>query len=181
MNKKPTYPDWVLEIVAPGQVHDEASLLRLAVRVTLASMRKTGGGPFGALIATEGGEVVSVGTNLVVPERDSTAHAEVVAIRRAEKALDTFRLRGPDLPRLKLLTTCAPCLLCVGAIHWAGIPRVIAAALKEDAESHGFIEGPSSFDTAAFLAERGIEYQEGFLRKEALELFRAYEGEVYNG
>ena len=175
------YPQWILDVLRPGDVLDDEALLRAAIRVTLASMERTGGGPFGAIVATAEGSVVSIGTNVVVPELDSTAHAEVVAIRRAERALGSRRLRGDGLPPLKLIATCAPCLMCVGAIHWAGVPEVIAAATKEDAERAGFLEGPGDFDARAFLAARGIAYREGFLREEALELFRRYHGEIYNG
>lgn len=181
MTNEAFYPDWALEIVQPGDQLDEKQLMLAAIRVTLASIARTGGGPFGAIVATDEGRVISIGYNVVVPENDSTAHAEVVAIRRAEQALGSHHLRGPNLPPLKLLTTCAPCLMCVGAIHWAGVPKVVAAACKKDAEAIGFVEGPGSFDPGSVLAERGIEYREKFLRQEALELFRRYQGEIYNG
>jgi tRNA(Arg) A34 adenosine deaminase TadA len=155
--------------------------MRATIRVTIASMERSGGGPFGALLATGTGTIISIGYNLVLPEKDSTAHAEVVAIRRAERALGTHSLRGPHLPRLRLFTTCAPCIMCVGAVHWAGIPEVVAAARASDAEAIGFVEGPRSFDAVAFLRERGIEYRADFLRDEALEIFRKYRGPVYNG
>ena len=48
MKTKTTYPSWIREIVEPGQTPDDVTLLRLTVEVTLASMRQTGGGPFGA-------------------------------------------------------------------------------------------------------------------------------------
>ena len=176
-----SYPAWVRKIVESGAAMDDGMLMRAAIRVALANIQETGGGPFGAIVATAEGRVVSVGYNLVVPAKDSTAHAEVVAIRRAESTLDTFRLRGPGIPSLKLFTTCAPCVMCAGAIHWAGVPKVIAAARAADAEAIGFIEGPRSFDVAAFLRERGIEYVEDFVRDDALEIFRRYSGSIYNG
>jgi tRNA(Arg) A34 adenosine deaminase TadA len=71
--------------------------------------------------------------------------------------------------------------MCVGAIHWAGVPEVVAAARKEDAERAGFVEGPGGFDARPFLETRGISYREDLLREEALAIFRAYKGEVYNG
>jgi tRNA(Arg) A34 adenosine deaminase TadA len=192
------YPAWVLDIVKPGDVvdiirpadggpadggpvADDAALMRLAIRVTLESLERTGGGPFGAIVATEEGRVVSVGYNLVVPTNDSTAHAEVVAIRRAERALGTCRLRGEGLPRLRLLTTCAPCIMCTGAIHWSGLRLVIAATRAEDAEAIGFFEGTLKLEPPEFFRERGIEYRPDFLRDEAVELFRRYRGSIYNG
>jgi len=179
--KEDPYPSLVLDIVRPGDVRDDPTLMRLAIQLTLESIEETGGGPFGAILATEEGKVISIGYNLVIPTGDSTAHAEIVAIRRAEKVLGTFHLRGEGIPPLKLLTTCAPCLMCVGAIHWAGVPVVLAAARSGDAEAIGFVEGPKDFDAAAFLRGRGIEYHADFLREEALEIFRRYRGRIYNG
>ncbi len=181
VNEDAPYPSWVLDIVKPGAILDEEALMRSAIDVAMAGIRETGGGPFGAVIATGEGRVISIGTNLVLPWTDSTAHAEIVAIRRAERALESPRLRGAGLPPLTLWTTCAPCLMCVGAIHWAGVPRVVAAARKEDAEAAGFIEGPGELDAASFLRGRGIEVREDFLREEAREIFRRYHGPIYNG
>ena len=45
--------------------------------------------------------------------------------------------------------------MCAGAIHWAGLVRVVAGARADDAEAIGFVEGPLGFDVAAFL-RRGL-------------------------
>ncbi len=170
------HPAW-LEVVRPGDVAAEPeALMRRAIAVARAAMTATGGGPFGALVADDGGRIVAVGWNAVVPASDPTAHAEVMALRRAAAALGSFRLAG-----LSLYTTCAPCLMCAGAIRWAGVPRVVAAAAAEDAEALGFRERPPGFDVRACLADVGIEYVEGLLRDEALVLFREYRGPLYNG
>jgi tRNA(Arg) A34 adenosine deaminase TadA len=152
-----------------------------AFAVARAAMAATGGGPFGALVADDAGRVVAVGWNAVVPASDPTAHAELMALRRAAAALGSYRLAGAGIPRLALYATCAPCLMCAGAIRWAGIPRVVAAASAADAEAIGFRERPPGFDVRASLADVGIEYVEGLLRAEAVDLFRRYRGPLYNG
>jgi tRNA(Arg) A34 adenosine deaminase TadA len=171
------HPDWLLEVVRPGDVYpDDAALMTAAIRVALASILRTSGGPFAAIVATAERRVVSLGYNSVVPSHDPTAHAEVLAIRGAGTLRGTHSLRG-----LQLFSTCEPCVMCAGAIHWAGLSEVIAAARRADAEATGFIEGPAGFDVSAFLAERGIGYRADMERDAALELFRRYDGAVYNG
>ncbi|MEV7428197.1 MULTISPECIES: nucleoside deaminase [unclassified Nocardioides] len=92
----------------------------------------TGGGPFGALVVRDG-EVVAEGTNRVTPDLDPTAHAEVVAIRRACAVLRDFSLAG-----CTLYTSCEPCPLCVSASLWARLDRVAYAADRDDAARGGF-------------------------------------------
>jgi tRNA(Arg) A34 adenosine deaminase TadA len=175
------YPDWALALAAPGQtLGSDREAMERAIALARASIENSAGGPFGALIVDGGGRVVALGFNEAVPACDPTAHAEVQAIRRAARALSSCRLRGDGVPPLKLVTSSAPCILCIGAIHWAGVPEVLAAARREDAEALGFIEGPSGFDAGAFLAARGIRYREGFLRERAVEVLRSYRGPIYN-
>ena len=109
-----------------------------------------------------------------------TAHAEVMAIRRAGAALKSWKLDPSDDEGVTLLTSCAPCILCTGAVHWSGISRVVAAARSADAAKAGFVEGPEGFDAPALLAQSGVEYAPDLLRQEALEVFRRYEGTIYN-
>ena len=155
--------------------------MRVCIRIALANVNRTGGGPFGAIVVTDKGEVVSIGYNEVVPCNDSTAHAEIVALRRAERLFGTFSLRGNGLPKLSLFTSCAPCIMCVGAIHWAGIPEVIAGARRKDAEGIGFLEGPDDMDVPSFMKDMGITYKSDILRDEVLDVLKQYKGLIYNG
>ncbi|OLR93978.1 nucleoside deaminase [Actinokineospora bangkokensis] len=91
-----------------------------------------GGGPFGALVV-RGGEVVATGVNRVTPDLDPTAHAEVVAIRAACRALGDFKLTG-----CVLVSSCEPCPLCLSAALWARVDSVLYAADRHDAEAAGF-------------------------------------------
>ena len=91
-----------------------------------------GGGPFGALVVKDG-ELLATGVNQVTTTLDPTAHAEVVAIRSACQALQTFRLDG-----CLLVASCEPCPLCFSAALWARMDRVIFAADRNDAAEAGF-------------------------------------------
>ncbi len=75
--------------------------------VALAAQNVTdGGGPFGAIVVRDG-ELLASGTNQVTPTLDPTAHAEVVAIRAACRAVGSFRLDG-----CLLVSSCEPCPMC---------------------------------------------------------------------
>jgi guanine deaminase len=109
-------------------------LMDRAIHLALLNIRTTTGGPFAAVIA-RGDVVVAEGTNSVIPETDPTAHAEVVAIRRACRDLGTVDLTGHVL-----YSTCRPCPMCLAAAHWAKIERVYYALSSEDAERMGFLD-----------------------------------------
>ncbi len=91
-----------------------------------------GGGPFGALIVRDG-VAVAEGQNRVTRDLDPTAHAEVVAIRAACRAIGDFSLAGAVL-----YTSCEPCPLCLSAALWARVDRVVFAADRHDAARGGF-------------------------------------------
>jgi len=109
----------------------EQTWLAETVRLATDSVG-SGGGPFGALVA-RAGQVVATGTNLVTVTPDPTAHAEVVAIRRACEQLGDFRLDG-----CVLVTSCEPCPLCLAASLWARVDRVVYCADRHDAAAAGF-------------------------------------------
>lgn len=91
-----------------------------------------GGGPFGAVVVTNG-EIVGRGWNQVTTTLDPTAHAEVVAIRDACRALQRFDLRGCEL-----YTSCEPCPMCLAAIYWSRLDRVYYGCSRVDAAHAGF-------------------------------------------
>jgi tRNA(Arg) A34 adenosine deaminase TadA len=109
--------------------------LRHAVRLSAERMRAGAGGPFGAVIVRDG-QIVAEGWNCVTSSNDPTAHAEVVAIRRACEALGTFSLAGCEI-----FTSCEPCPMCLSAIYWARLGRITFSNSREDAAAIGFDDG----------------------------------------
>ncbi len=103
-----------------------------AVTLSLDNVAAGRGGPFGAVIV-KGEEIVSEGTNLVTSANDPTAHAEIVAIRRACERLQTFALRGCEI-----YSSCEPCPMCLCAIRWARLDRIYFANTRRDAARIGF-------------------------------------------
>jgi tRNA(Arg) A34 adenosine deaminase TadA len=109
----------------------EADFLEQALDLARTSAT-TDGGPFGA-VAVRDGEVLASGTNQVTASPDPTAHAEVVALRRASWALGTHLLDG-----VVLYSSCEPCPMCLTAGMWARVDRIVYAADRVDAASAGF-------------------------------------------
>lgn len=108
-----------------------SEFMRRAIRLACDSV-ETHGGPFGAVIVRDG-EIVAEAMNRVIPSNDPTAHAEIGAIRAACAALDRVDLRG-----CTIYTSCEPCPMCLGALHWARVDRIIYAASQQDAAAAGF-------------------------------------------
>ena len=106
--------------------------MSLAIEAARKGMAANMGGPFGAVIVRNG-EVVAVAHNEVIGTNDPTAHAEVVAIRRATAKLGRF-----DISECEIYSTCEPCPMCLSAIHWAGIRKLYFGADRHDAVVGGF-------------------------------------------
>ena len=110
---------------------DDRKYLDEAVALARRSV-EMGDGPFGALIVRDG-EVIGLGHNCVTSDNDPTAHAEIVAIRAASKALNDFSLNGSIL-----YASCEPCPMCLAAAYWARVDRVVYAASAEEVAAVGF-------------------------------------------
>lgn len=106
-------------------------LMRRAIELAVENV-KSGGGPFGAVIARDG-HIISTGVNRVTANNDPTAHAEVSAIRAACTKLGTFNLEG-----CVIYTSCEPCPMCLGAIYWAHIDKIYYGANQHDAAAINF-------------------------------------------
>ena len=106
--------------------------MKIAFNEAKKGMLANDGGPFGAVI-TNGDKVIARAHNEVLKTNDPTAHAEMLAIRRASEQLRRF-----DLSDCIIYTTCMPCPMCLGAIFWAGIGTVYYGATEYDAARVGF-------------------------------------------
>jgi guanine deaminase len=106
--------------------------MRRAAALALEKMRSNVGGPFGAVVVRDG-EIVAEGWNEVTSSNDPTAHAEVVAIRRACARLATFQLSDCDI-----FSNCEPCPMCLGAIYWARLRHVYYVHTRAEAAAIGF-------------------------------------------
>ncbi|MDF1559774.1 MAG: nucleoside deaminase [Bacteroidales bacterium] len=128
--------------------------LELAIDTAYRNISE-GGGPFGAVIACNG-RIVARAANMVVPSHDPTAHAEIEAIRQASALLGTH-----DLSECVLYASCEPCPMCLGAIYWAGISRVVYASDRHQAASAGFDDEKIYSELALDKDERSIVMERG--------------------
>jgi len=133
-----------------------ADLLARAIAIAEVSVGHPGRGPFGAVVA-RGDEILGEGGNRVVTDADPTAHAEIVAIRAAAERLGTHVLDD-----CVIYCSCEPCPMCLAAIQWARIPRVVFAASREDAAEVGF-------DDVRFREEAARDWDEREIRHEQRE------------
>ena len=108
-------------------------IMNLGVREAKRTMNEDKGGPFGAVITDKDGNIISVASNLVLEKHDPTAHAEIMAIRRAGEKLGTHDLSG-----CTMYATGYPCPMCLSAIIWANIKKVYYGTNLKDAENIGF-------------------------------------------
>jgi guanine deaminase len=139
-----------------------------AIALSIENVRKGAGGPFAALVVRDG-SILATGANQVTATHDPTAHAEVVAIRAACLAIDSFQLSDCEL-----YTTCEPCPMCMGAIYWARLGRVYYANTREDAAQIGFDDSFIYDQISLAPGDRKVPMLQT-MREQALEAFREWE------
>jgi tRNA(Arg) A34 adenosine deaminase TadA len=129
---------------------------------------ESGQSPFGAVIVRGDDEIVAA-HNTVWRDCDPSAHAEVNAIRATSAALKTIDLSGRTM-----FSTCEPCPMCLAAIHWARIDRVVFGATIADAEAAGFTELRVSAVDLARLGGSRLRVEPGPCRDECCKLFEEW-------
>jgi len=129
----------------------DEEFLRQAIRLAEEHSADGRNGPFGAVLVRNEG-VVGKGWNRVVELADPTAHAEVLAIRDACRRLGTHDLSGTVL-----YCSCEPCPMCLSAIYWARVSRVVFASSKEDAAAAGFDDTRIMEELGRSWVEREVE------------------------
>ena len=117
--------------------------------------------PVGALVVDDSGNVVGQGANSREQDNDPTAHAEIVAIRKASEKLGSWRLDD-----LTLVVTLEPCVMCAGAILQSRLKRLVFGAFDQKAGAVG-----SSLDVIRDVrALSKVEVVSGVLEDECAKL-----------
>ena len=168
-----TLPDWVLDEVAGASLETDEDKMALVNRLARRNFREKTGGPFAALVVSDG-VLVSAGVNLVLASGLSSSHAEVVALGLAQTAVGSWDLGAGGAQR-ELIVNWRPCVQCYGATMWSGVTRLVVAGDGPELEQlTKFDEGPMVADWAAQFSSRGIEVVQDVLRDEALAVYREY-------
>jgi len=181
-------PAWAVHELAqlPSHIQAVEDRMRAVLNFARLNTEHQSGGPFAAgVFERDSGKLIIIGVNRVVPLNCSSAHAEITALTLAQQMLGTYDLGGPEMPTHQLVVNWSPCAMCFGAVLWSGIRSlVIAGSDQEMMDITGFDEGPLPESWREELSKRGISFEEGVLREEALDGFRAFAAtnpEVYNG
>jgi guanine deaminase len=140
--------------------------MKKAVKEALKGVNNNEGGPFGAVIVKDG-KVIAKGYNMVLKTNDPTAHAEIIAIRKASKKLKRF-----DLSDCEMYSSCEPCPMCLSAIYWAKIKKLYYGCTKEDAAGIGF-DDKRIYDMIKGVAEKTVEGVQ-VDREDCLKLFKEW-------
>lgn len=110
----------------------ECAAIDEAINRALEAAQHTGTAGIAASVLRDG-EIVATGENEVYLQSDPTKHAEMVAITRAAAALKTT-----DLSDCVIVSTLQPCEMCLSAIRFAGIARVVFSATQANVSSKYF-------------------------------------------
>jgi tRNA(Arg) A34 adenosine deaminase TadA len=178
-------PEWMSDLLDRDASYATAeSRMRLAIDLARHNVLRGTGGPFGAAVfETSTGRLLSAGVNSVVRLNNSVVHAEMLAIMLAEQHIGSYTLSGSSSATYEIVTSCDPCAMCLGAVLWSGLRRMVTGADRADATALSFDEGPVFPESYAYLEARGISITRGVLRQEAaavLELYRRQGGPIYN-
>lgn len=160
--------------------------MSLIIQCSRLNFEQETGGPFAAgVFESQTGRLVALGVNRVVPHRNSTLHAEIVAIGMAQATLGNFDLGAPGMPPHQLVVNGRPCAMCFGSIPWSGVRSLVIGASGDQIESiTGFDEGPIHPNWKSELNQRGIDVVENICVDDACGVFRDFADSnpiVYNG
>jgi len=142
--------------------------IKIAIEEARKGMRSNEGGSFGAVIVRNG-KIIARGHNLVIKTNDPTAHAEIVALRRASKKLKRF-----DLSDCEIYSSCEPCPMCFSAIHWAKMKKLYFGCTRDDAAKIGF-DDKFIYDVIQGKAAKKQVKAVHLDRKDCLNLFKEWQ------
>ncbi|HSB09986.1 MAG TPA: tRNA adenosine(34) deaminase TadA [Blastocatellia bacterium] len=120
--------------------------------------------PVGAIVVLEG-QLIGRGRNAVIGTNDPSAHAEIVALREAARAIGNYRLTGSTL-----YSTIEPCAMCAGALVHARVARLVYGAKDPKA---GAVESHLGICTTDFLNHR-VSVEGGLLESDCRRMLQSF-------
>ena len=151
-------------------MENKSQFMLRAIELSIQSA-KTKGGPFGCVIV-KNKKIIAEGYNQVTSNNDPTAHAEIVAIRKACQNQNNFFLKGCDL-----YSTCEPCPMCLSAIYWSRLDKIYYANTREDAKKIDFDDSFIYLEIPKKIDDRKIKMTQ-MLRDDALKAFEIWDKKV---
>ena len=144
-------------------MHD--AFLKRAIQKAKEGRESPNGGSFGALIVRND-EVICEVHNLVKGKDDLTQHAELLAIQEA-----CVKIGRANLKDCILYTSCEPCMMCLGACHWAKFRAIYYGASAADAQNYGFEYSNLYFNVDASLRHTEFRMTQ-LLQEEAVNVWK---------
>ncbi len=157
---KPVFPDKLYSAIntlssepeinqAEQPNNTREAFMKRALDISFEKMREEREAPFGAVIVKDN-KIIAEGSSEVISQNDPTAHAEIVALRKAGKKLDHYYLRDCEI-----YTSTEPCPMCLAALYLAGIQKIYYANSQSDAEEFGFGR-QNLYDEIAMVRDKRI-------------------------
>jgi len=178
-------PSWIADFIKNvSAIANMEERMSFVIEASRRNVIEQTGGPFAAgIFEKDSGKLISLGVSLVTTQGISILHAEMVAFAVSQRKLGTYDLGGVGLSSHELVTSTEPCAMCMGAIPWSGVRRIITGARDSDAREIGFDEGPKMAGWEVEFDKRGIEVVPDIYRKEAASILIEYSshgGQIYN-
>jgi tRNA(adenine34) deaminase len=145
---------------------EDLGFMQRAIELAREGERDPAGSPIGCVIVLDG-RVIGEGYNLTQGNHDPTAHAEVVAMRRAGQTVQNLEMRGATL-----YSTLQPCGMCTMASIWAKIGRIVYGAGRDDVH-HMYFED-RHLDTTDFIRDAfrdDLAIEGGLMARECAALY----------
>ncbi|MCF8302586.1 MAG: nucleoside deaminase [Bacteroidales bacterium] len=150
---------------------EQKKFMSRAIELAANNVEKMNGGPFGAVVVKDG-KIIAEAGNRVLSDNDPTAHAEIVAIRKACEVLGTYQLENCEI-----YASCEPCPMCLGAIYWARPGKYYYAATRDDAADAGFDDSYIYKELPRQPHERSIKGIQ-IMQEEARDAFKRWKNSV---
>jgi tRNA(Arg) A34 adenosine deaminase TadA len=178
-----TQPEWLDHwLRRPAPADDDESRIEEVLALAREHVEQGTGGPFAAAVYDlRSGERLSAALNTTIESHCAAAHAELQALSLAQQRIGCHTLES--VPSV-LVSSSAPCTMCLGAIAWSGVRRLVFASSRRDVEAIGFDEGPSTPRWRQELLRRGIGVRGPLRRRQGraiLALYLERGGPIYNG
>lgn len=175
-------PAWLRAwLQKPSPPADDIARITEVLALAREQVEQDSGGPFAAAVyRLETGERLSAAANTTIACCCAAAHAELQALSLAQQRLGCHTLEA--VPCV-LVSSSAPCTMCLGAIAWSGVRRLVFSTPRRDVEAIGFDEGPATPRWRHELERRGIEVRGPLRRREGQAILRRYlerGGPIYN-
>jgi tRNA(Arg) A34 adenosine deaminase TadA len=179
-------PEWLQEFISKRSqtLSTLEERMDFVIELSRRNVLQGTGGPFAAAVFDmNNGFLFAPGVNLVLSGQCSVLHAEIVTLMAAQKKAGTYDLSSAGSASYELVTSTEPCAMCMGAVTWSGIRKLVCGARGADAEEAGFDEGEKPPSWVEALKRRGISVRTDVCREKAatvLKDYRAAGGIIYN-